>query len=180
MRRRLILLAASTMLLACSPPANDTAKTEPAPAPTPPPVQAACNALTPDMTKPVRLTDQAVAAAALQPELPGGPITPGVYDLTAGNVLDGAPGWTEDHFVALEVTESAEGVTFNFADARMGGETRRYTADFTQGPPAQLTFTCGANGPAPIDFAAEPNRLGLRMPGESGTGRQYLIFTRRG
>lgn len=180
MRRRTILLAACAVLSACSPPASEQ-KSETPPAPAPEPIEIACNTLAPDMTKPVRLSDQAVAAAALAPELPGGPITPGVYDLTAGNVTDGAPVWTEDRFVALEVAESeAAGVTFSVAEARLGAETARWSATFHGGPPAQLAFTCGREGQAQIEFAAEANRLQLRLPDPGGVGRQYLVFTRRG
>lgn len=175
--RRWILMAASAALVACSPPSN-TAQTEP-PVETPPLVEAACNSVTPDLSKQVQLHTEPVAAAALPPDLPGGPITPGIYDLDGGFVSAGAPAWTEARAVALEVTESSAGVVFNWAAAPDRSEDARWTATFHEGPPAQLSFTCGRSGNAEIAFGAPNNQLRLRMPDPSGTGAQALIFVRR-
>jgi hypothetical protein len=176
--RRFTLLAAAAVLVACSPPAPRQTEAPPA---EPPVVVAACNSVTPDMTKPVRLGSEPVAVAALPPELPGGPIAPGAYDLISGNVADGAPEWSTDRFVALDVSESDAGVVFNYAAAAPGAETERWTASFHQGPPSQIEYTCGHEGTAAITFAASGNNeLRLRMPDPSGTGAQVLLFVRRG
>jgi hypothetical protein len=173
--RRSILLAAAAALVACSPPSN----TAEAPAETPPAIETACNTVTPDLSKQVQLQTEPVAAAALPPDLPGGPITPGIYDLDTGYVSGGAPAWTEARAVALEVTESSAGVVFNWAAAPDRPDTARWTATFHEGPPAQLSFTCGRTGNAEIAFGAPANQLQLRVPDPGGTGTQALIFVRR-
>jgi hypothetical protein len=176
--RRLMLLAATTAMIACSPPQQ---RTEPAP---PPPAQtpveaAACNTVTPDPARAVTLSDEAVAVASLPPELPGGPIAPGVYDLTSGNRIGGAAGWQGARPTALEVTEGDAGVALNWAQSN-GAETERWTATFHQGPPAQLAFLCGRSGQGEIAFQASASELRLRMPDASGTGQLFLVFAKRG
>lgn len=176
--RRMLLAAAAATLAACTPPtpqSTTTATTTAPPAPTP----VACNSLAPDLSKPVRLTPPPVAVAAL-PDLPGGPIRPGTYDLTAGNVLDGAPEWTMDRFVALDVSESDDGVVFNWVSTTREGDTQRWTATFHEGPPAQLSFTCGRQGDIAVHGEATDARLTLRMPDPSGSGADNLVFAKRG
>src|SRR5215475_10396792 len=101
--RRLLLLTALA-LAACSPPASQTttSATSVETTATTTLAQTACNTLAPDITKTVRLTRAPVAVAAL-PDLAGGPIEPGIYDLTSGNVLDGAPEWSTARAVTLQV-----------------------------------------------------------------------------
>ncbi|MET0183102.1 MAG: hypothetical protein ABW199_09475 [Caulobacterales bacterium] len=178
--RRLLLLAASAGLIACTPPrSEETAQQAPPPAPTAP-IEAACNTVSPNLTRAAVVQTEAVAAAALAPELPGGPITPGVYDLQNVVLMDGAPQWSGSHFAAVEVVESDAGVAINWADITADGETSRWNASFHQGPPARVSFICGRSGESDITFSAEPNRLQLRVPDESGTGRLQLSFARRG
>jgi hypothetical protein len=128
----------------------------------------------------VRVQTAVAAAAALAPELRGGPINPGTYDLSSGAATDGAPDWGEDHFVALAVAETDAGVTFNWADSTPGQETQRWSAAFREGPPAQLEFSCGRDGQIDVEFAAQTGDLRLVMPDPRGTGRVLLVFTRRG
>lgn len=173
---RRVLLLAAVALAACQPPAPQEKAEAP---PAPPEVEASCNIVVPDVARAVRLGDEPVAVATLPPELPGGPITPGTYDLTAGYVVDGAPAWNEDRFVALEVAESNEGVVFNWAEARSGAPTERWSASFHQGPPARLQFGCGREGETEIQFAAQPATLQLRLPDAGGTGAMVLLFSRR-
>jgi hypothetical protein len=175
--RRTILMAAAALLAACSQPSN-TAQTEPPPET--PPVVTACNTVTPDLSKQVQLQTEPVAAASLPPDLPGGPITPGIYDLQSGFVAGGAPAWTEARAVALEVTESATaGVVFNWAAAPDRSDSAHWTAAFHEGPPAQLAFTCGRTGGSEIAFSVQQDQLRLRIPDPSGTGTQALLFVRR-
>ena len=178
--RRLLLLAAVT-LAACSPPSGSTtattSSTETATVTTP--VQIACNALAPDITKTVRLTHPPVAVAAL-PDLAGGPIEPGRYDLTSGNALDGAPEWTDARAVTLEVSEDHAVVTMNWAATTPGADIERWTATFHQGPPAQLSFSCGRSGDISVHGAATHTELRLRMPDPGGAGSDAFVFTRRG
>jgi len=172
-----MLLAATAALIACSPPQQ---RTEPAPAPLPeaPPAQTACNTTAPNPAQAVTLSDEAVAVASLPPELPGGPITPGVYDLTSGNRIGGAAGWQGARATALEVTEGGAGVAVNWAQSS-GTETERWTATFHQGPPAQLAFLCGRTGQSEITFQASATDLRVRMPDASGTGHLLLVFRKR-
>jgi len=176
--RRFMLLAATAALVACTPPQQ---RNEPAPAPLPepPPAATACNAIAPNPAQAVTLSDEAVAVASLPPELPGGPISPGVYDLTSGNRIGGAAGWQGARATALEVTEGGAGVALNWAQVA-GAETERWTASFHQGPPAQLAFLCGRTGQSEITFQASANELRLRMPDASGVGQLFLVFRKRG
>lgn len=176
MRRSILLAAAAAALLACSQPAQREAD---APAADETPIVRACNALEPDMSRAIQLPEEPVAAASLPPELPGGPITPGIYDLVSGARLDGAPAWPDARAVSLEVTEGPGGVTFNWAQAGATGEAERWTASFHQGPPAQLAFSCGREGQMPIAFGVRDNDLQLRLPDPSGAGAQRLVFARR-
>lgn len=173
--RRLVLLAAVSTLVACSPPPREAE----APSPAPTPAQFVCNDLAPDLAHPVTLGAEAVAVAALPPELPGGPITPGIYDLTGGALLDAAPAWQSPRAVALSVSESASGVTFNWAEASAGAAPTRWTASFHQDPSPQLAFSCGREGSSPIAFQAQAGDLSLRMPDPSGRGNLFLTFKRR-
>ncbi|WP_395645835.1 hypothetical protein [Terricaulis sp.] len=175
--RRLLLLAA-VALAACQPPADKNAP-PPATTSTPTSVVAACNDVAPDATKQVQLQTQPLAAAALAEGLDGGPVSPGVYDLTAGNVADGAPMWASPRAVALAVTESGGAVTFNYAAAPAAGDTERWTASFADGPPATLTFSCGRTGATPVTFEAQGANLRLVIPDASGVGSVYYTFARR-
>lgn len=173
--RRLLLLTAATTLMACSQP-QQPQTTQAAPQT---PIVRACNALEPDMSRALAPEEEGVAAAALPPELPGGPITPGIYDLTGGVRVDGAPAWPDARAVSIEVAESADGVTFNWAQASATGEAERWTAQFHQGPPAQLSFTCGRTGEAQIAFTPTAHSLQLRIPDASGVGALRLTFEKR-
>lgn len=177
--RTFMLLAASAAVIACSPPSGTESAKQAPPASPIPPVEAACNDVAPNMTRAAQVQTEAVAAASLAPDLPGGPITPGVYDLQSVIPMDGARRWTEAHFAAISVIESDAGVAINWADAADTGETERWNATFHQGPPARLNFICGRSGEAGITFAAEPNTLQLRVPDVSGTGSLHLTFAKR-
>jgi len=176
--RRFMLLAATAALVACSPPQQQT---QPARAPLPePPVVTACNAITPNAAQAVTLSDETVAVASLPPELPGGPIAPGVYDLASGVRIGGAAGWQGARATALEVTEGGAGVAVNWAQSTgAGAEIDRWTASFHEGPPAQLAFACGRTGQSEITFQASATELRLRMPDAGGAGHLLLTFRKR-
>ena len=178
---RRILLLAALALAACSPPSSQTTTGAPSAesVTTAAPTQTACNTLAPDITRQVRLTRPPVALAAT-PELEGGPLPAGVYDLTSGSVLDGAPEWNEARAVAIEVAESENGVTLNWAATNPGAEITRWTARFHQGPPAQLSFICGRSGDVAVHGSASRTQVQLRLPDPSGTGSDAFVFTRRG
>lgn len=173
--RRTILLAAAAALYACSQPPQQQAE---APAAPQAPIVRACNALEPDMSRAVLLTEEAVAVASLPPELPGGPITPGIYDLVSGVRTAEAPAWTDAQAISIELAEGTGGVTINWAQAGSSGEAQRWTATFHQGPPARLAFTCGREGQAEISFSAQSQALELHLPAE-GAGAHRLSFARR-
>ncbi|MGE3141870.1 MAG: hypothetical protein AB7L65_00985 [Hyphomonadaceae bacterium] len=176
--RRLIAPAAALLLFACSQPAQTPA----APPPTAGPAQTptlACNDVAPDAAAPVQVEAGALAAAALPPDLPGGPITPGVYDLRRIQAVDDAPAWTANRPAALAVTEGPDGVVFNWADAPAGAAPDRWTASFREGPPAQLNFSCGRSGAAPIAFSASAAELRQRLPAANGEGGYQMVLARR-
>src|SRR5262245_25095110 len=101
MVRRLIVTAAFAALAACSPPAQQSAEqTHEEQAAT---AAAACNGLQPNVGAPAQV--QAEVAAAADLPLAGGPLTPGIYDLTAASAAPNG-----DRYAALEVTEGANGV----------------------------------------------------------------------
>lgn len=172
--RRLFLVAAAAALSSCSQPL-DRERAEAPPAPTP--IVRACNVLEPDMSRTTLLAEEVVATAARAHELAGGPIAPGIYDLVRGARSADAPAWADPQSISIEVSEGPGGVLFNWAQAGATGEAQRWTATFHQGPPAQLSFSCGREGQAPIAFAVRGPDLELELP--SGEGRQRLTLTRR-
>jgi len=175
MRQLLISAALAALLVACTPPAQRDAE---APSSDPAPQVQACNAVTPDSQRMVRIEEaQAVAAAAS--DLPGGPITPGVYDLTRAVRIGQATGWQGVRSVALEVTEGAEGVVFQWAGAPESGEVDRWTARFTDTPSPRVSFTCGRIGDVDADFTASASALQLRIT-DGADGSLLMDFARRG
>lgn len=164
--------AACAALMACSPPSAPKGEAPPAPAPE----ISACNSVTPDISKPVSLRTEAVAAAALPPELLGGPVQPGTYDVISGVLSGGAPEPTGAMFAALEVAETENGVTFNWSQS-VAGEDARWTASFIEGPPARLVFSCGREGDANTAYGVENNQLQLRIP-EGGGAATYVLMRR--
>lgn len=173
MRRLLFSTALAAVLMACTPPSQQTTDAPDTPAPQ---VQA-CNTITPDNARMVRIEEaQAVAAAAA--DLPGGPITPGLYDLTRAVRIGQATGWQDARAVALEVSESGGGVTFQWAGAPASGEVDRWTATFTDTPSPRLSYTCGRIGDVSPDFTANGNALQLRIP-DGANGSLLLDFARR-
>jgi len=174
MRKFLLLTAAAALLAACSPPRPE----QKADAPPAPPIVSACNDVAPDAAKLVELRGQTVAAASLPPELRGGPITPGEYDLSSGTILsvDAQPATLA---AALRVSESEAGVRLDWAENAAGAETR-WSALLQEGPPSLLVFSCGREGQAEISFGVEQNRLLVRWPDPARGGSVDLVLTRRG
>lgn len=169
--RTLLLISAAATLAACTPPAPR----QDAPAPS---EIAACNDVTPDMARQVRV-EEASAVAAAASDLRGGRIAPGVYDLARAARVGAATGWADTRAVALAVTESSTGaVTFNWAGAAPGGQADRWTAAFTETPQARLSYTCGRIGDVPAAFAADDANLTLRLQDGAG-GSLELAFQRR-
>lgn len=167
---RLISLIAAAALAACSPPSAQSPET-------PPPQIAACNAVAPDLTKLVRVQDE--AAVTMLADLRGGRVAPGTYDLTTAVRIGEATGWSGERAVTLEVTESGDGVVFNWAGAAAGGETDTWTANFTDTPQVQLTYTCGRMGTVDAAFTAAPDAFDIRIT-DGAAGSLYLTFQRRG
>lgn len=176
--RTLVLISTVATLLACSPPAERDAAESPAPPPEAPTAAAACNNVAPDMTRLVQVQDP-LAAVAAAPDLRGGSIAPGDYDLTSATRVDAATGWSGARAVALTVTEAPDGVvTFNWAGAAANGETDRWTANFAETPQVRLTYTCGRIGEVDAAFAAQGEELRLRLP-DGANGALDLVFDRR-
>lgn len=173
MRRLLVSAAVVSVLAACTPPAQ-----RPEAPPDQPPAVVACNTVTPDAARQVAVEDAAAVAEAAA-ELRGGAIAPGVYDLVSAARIGTATGWSGTRAVALEVSESEAGVTFNWASAAPGGEVDRWTAAFTDTPQPRLSYSCGRMGEVGAEFATQPDRLELRLP-DGGEGRLALTFQRRG
>lgn len=173
MRKLLLGVALAAFVTACQPPAQRPE----APAETPPTV-AACNAATPDATRQVTIEDE-LAVAAAAPDLRGGRIAPGVYDLTRAVRIGGATGWSGTRAVALDVTENPTGgVTFNWAGRGADGAVDTWTASFAEAPSPRLSYTCGRIGDIDAEFMAANNMLQLRLP-DGADGRLQLDFQRR-
>lgn len=174
MRKFLLTVATAALLAACSPPAQQEAE-----APTEPrPQVQACNTITPDVARMIRI-EEAPAVAAVASDLPGGPIAPGIYDMTRAVRVGQATGWQGERAVALEVTEGAGGVTFQWAGAPASGEVDRWTASFTDTPAPRLSYTCGRIGDVEADFTASGGALQLRVP-DGANGALLMDFARRG
>jgi hypothetical protein len=171
MRRVLASAAIVALLTACSPPAERPDK---APAP---PTVAACNSVAPDAARQVRVED-APAAAAAASDLRGGAITPGVYDLVSAQRIGAATGWSGARAVALEVSESEAGVTFNWSSRAPDGAADSWTAGFVEAPRPRLTYTCGRIGDVDAEFQAQGDTLTLRLPDGAG-GQLAMTFQRR-
>jgi hypothetical protein len=171
MRAVLLLAATSATLLACSPPAQRPD------APPEQPTVAACNSVTPDIARQVRV-EEAAAAAEAAADLRGGAIAPGTYDLVSARRIGAATGWDGTRAVALQVSENAAGgVTFNWAGAAPDGSVDSWTAAFTDTPQPRLTYSCGRVGEVPAEFAAQADALSLRL--QDGAGGQLALEFRR-
>lgn len=171
---RSLLLSAVVFAVACSPPSQQ--QTE---APSPAPQVQACNDVSPDSARMVRVEEQ-VATMAQTSDLRGGAIAPGVYDLARAVRIGQATGWQGERAVALNVSEADSGaVTFNWAGAPAQGEVDRWTATFnTSGEHPILSYTCGRIGDVAAEFTAQQNALTLRLP-DGANGTLQLEFQRR-
>lgn len=175
MRKLMMSAALAVVLAACSPPAQQQTEDTTAP----PPTIVACNSVTPDITKQVRIEDELATAAAAS-DLRGGRIAPGTYDLTSARRVGAATGWAGTRAVALDVTESAGGgVTFNWAGVSPSQDVDTWTASFTDTPQVRLTYSCGRIGAVDADFSAAANQLELRLP-DGANGALHLVFAKRG
>lgn len=175
MRAFLMTTAFVALLAACSPPAQQQAER---PSEPPGPTVIACNDVTPNATRQVRVGEEVVTAAAAS-DLRGGSIAPGTYDLVSATRVGGATGWNGTRAVSLAVSEDQSGgVTFNWAGAEAGGETDRWTATFTEAPQPRITYSCGRIGEVAADFAAQNNVLQLRLQ-DGASGQLALHFERR-
>lgn len=173
MRKLLIGVALTAFVTACQPPTQ-----RPETPPDTPPSVAACNGVAPDAARQVRVED-ALAVAASASDLRGGPIAPGVYDLTRAVRIGEATGWSETRAVALGVTENPEdGVIFNWAGLAPDGAVDSWTAAFSEAPAPRLTYSCGRVGDVAAEYTAEANALQLRLP-DGANGRLQLDFQRR-
>lgn len=176
MRASWFATAALALLVACSPPGASNNNDGQAPAP--PPGVAACNTVSPDLTRQVSVRDESALAVAAS-DLRGGQIAPGVYDLISAVRIGAATGWTGARAVALEVSEAQTGeVLFNWAGAETGGAVDRWTARFFESPTPRIAFTCGRVGEAPTQFAVEGSTLQLQLQDGAG-GQLQLTFERR-
>lgn len=175
MRSLFMATALALVLVACSPPAPQR-QSEPQPAP--PPAEMACNALSPDAARQVRV-EEPLSGAALA-DLRGGSITPGLYDLASARRAGSATGWQGTRAVALEVSEAPSGVvTLNWASADpSNGYTDRWTATLTDTPQTRLSYSCGRIGEVEASFAADDTTLRLRLP-DGGGGALDLEFAKR-
>jgi hypothetical protein len=175
MRAFLVTTAFVALLAGCTPPAQQEADR-----PSTPPGQTvvACNDVTPDAGRQVGIGEEVVTAAAAS-DLRGGSITPGTYDLVSATRVGAATGWSGTRAVALNVSEAQTGgVTFNWAGADPGGQADRWTATFTETPQPRIAYTCGRVGEVAADFAAQNNRLQLRLQ-DGAQGQLALEFERR-
>lgn len=171
MRTIVLISAAAAVLIGCSPPAQRPE--------TPPeqPSVAACNSVTPDAARQVRV-EEAEAVAGAAADLRGGAIVPGTYDLVSARRIGAATGWDGTRAVALEVSESAAGgVTFNWAGAGPDGAVDSWTASFTDTPQPRLSYSCGRVGEVAAEFAAQADALTLRL--QDGAGGQLALEFRR-
>lgn len=171
---RSLPLFALVALVACTPPAPEQPET---PASTPPAV-AACNAVAPDLSRLVSVTDGEPASTPAA-ELRGGRIAPGTYDLVSAARISGATGWSGARAVALEIAEGDAGVVINWAGAEPGGRIDTWTASLTEAPRARLAFTCGRIGEVDASFSAQADTLELRIQ-DGASGALHMSFTRRG
>ncbi|MGE0741231.1 MAG: hypothetical protein AB7O98_07800 [Hyphomonadaceae bacterium] len=177
MRTLLMSAAMALALAACQPPAPTSTQNE-TPPPNEPPAIEACNTVAPDATRLVSVTDAPVGVAA-STDLRGGPITPGLYDLTSAQRVGAATGWAGERAVALDVAEEASGgVTLQWAGAQPGGAIDRWSATLTDTPETRLTYTCGRMGAVDADFAATASALELRIT-DGADGSLHLTFAKR-
>ena len=170
--RALFVTTALAALAACAPPASQATHTSA----TSTRRAAVCNRVSPDLTKLVLLGERPLALA--HAELLGGPLAPGVYDLSGGYVSGGAPSWRVTRAAALEVVETGVGERLNYA-SMSNNVLERWSATFHEGPPTTIDYTCGHSGRQVVTFQAQAQQLQLRVPDPSGVGEQTLIFTRR-
>jgi hypothetical protein len=175
MRRLLATVAVIAFAAACTPPAQQ--QTDRPNAPSGPQVQA-CNEVAPDARRQIGIDDETIVAAAAS-DLRGGAITPGTYDLTRAMRVGQATGWRGTQAVALAVSEDPSGgVTFNWAGQPAGGDTDRWTANFTDTPQPRLSYTCGRMGEVAAEFSAVGDTLTLRLP-DGANGQLSMDFQRR-
>lgn len=174
MRSFLLTTAVVALLAACTPPAPQQERPDTPPGPQ---VQA-CNDVTPNASRQIGV-EEAVAAAASEPELRGGEITPGTYDLVRATRIGSATGWSGTRAVALAVSEDADGaVTFNWAGAAPEGAVDTWTATFTEAPQPRIAYTCGRSGEVAAEFATRDTALQLRLP-DGANGQLAMDFERR-
>jgi hypothetical protein len=173
MRRLFLTAALAALVIACSPHAP---KTE---APPEPPALPACNELTPNLSRMI-FVEQPTEVATLANELRGGAVAPGTYDLMRAVRFEQATGWQGGRAVVLDVAENNAGVvTFNWAGAAGATEVDRWTATFSDTQPqARISYTCGRMGDVDATFAADADKLQLRIP-DGANGSLQLDFQRR-
>lgn len=141
----------------------------------------ACNDVTPNVATPVQMRSNATPSAHLPPLTQSDPAT-GIYDLVSGEQFDGAPSWEDTRYVSLMVTNSHEGLVFDWAQfaGQDAAERGEWSAAADRAPNQALTFTCGRTGSTPVSYSASADgELQLRMPDASGTGMLVLVFVRR-
>jgi hypothetical protein len=173
MRGFLISVALAALMAACSPPASQQQSEAPE-APVP---ELACNTVAPDSARQVAITDSEGVASAAS-DLRGGSLTPGIYDLVRATRIGAPSGWQNTQAVAIEISESAEGVvTLNWVGAPQQGQVDRWTAEFRE-QPQRIAFTCGRIGEVEAQFQASGNALELRLP-DGANGALLLNFERR-
>lgn len=149
-----------------------------------PTAPAACNDVTinPSISvAPGAATEVAAAQPGAQAALLGGPIAPGLYDLTRVEQRGGAAPLSERLWETVRVRDSEQGQTLDFAVVR--GEAsnvpERYTARIEEGPPARLAHTCGSSGTVDLNWASPGGELHLLLPAAGGTGQTLYVFVRR-
>lgn len=143
------------------------------------PVAEACNTVEPNTAVPAMMRGNATPSADL-PALVGGPMEGGLYDLANGEQFDGAPSWEDIRHISVEVTDTHEGTTLDWAEqSGADASTRTRWSARLETSPAGLTFTCGRTGTVPISYSSSADELHLRVPDPGGTGLQDLVFVRR-
>ena len=170
---RVLILIAATAIAGCSPQPSSSPENTTAPPLTIP----ACNDLTPDFTRMVRVQDETNAALSAA-ELLGGPIPPGTYDLSGAVRVGAATGWNGERAVVLSVSESDTGVVLNWAGAARGEAIDKWTATLADRSRVQITYTCGRIGEVNASYLAQPDALSLRIE-DGASGTLHLVFDRR-
>ncbi|MBL8552303.1 MAG: hypothetical protein JNJ73_20100 [Hyphomonadaceae bacterium] len=171
--RFLAVLTLALALAACGRPTGSSKAPEAAP----PPAPVACNDVAINPAAPARI----VAAAAAAESLLGGPMAPGLYDLSSIEPRDGAPAPAADMWETIRVRDTEAGIVLEAAivTGAAGNPPLRVNSTLVEGPPTELVRTCGPNLRRAVSYAASANGFALLLPGEGDVGKVLYTFARR-